>query len=342
MKKIAKCLMCLLCVLSLLCACAEGTVDTESLPSDEMQESSIVVSEQSVMHVSTEESGEQSLEESSEDESDEPSAPKEKKDLFDGAIVREIETDGGIFRVEQIKSHFNGDDLVLLYIKNLTDKDYSVTIDGSYLDKDGNVILTESQTFIQYYAGYENYFLFRPEIPFEDFTYTLSFDDAKKLTYVEYDGSIQEIRVTDVLFQFGHINDDWDVHIYPLVVETNEDKRYPTISAYTSTAYAEGRNFARQIFMHWVLYNDQGEIIAIYASIHSPSSGVPLGTRFHAFPFYQTTKDELIWPEKYLGEIKGIGCVHEVDRNPNEFEHDYDTYNYYLNYEKETVFDFAE
>ena len=153
MKKIAKCLMCLLCVLSLLCACAEGTVDTDSLPSDEMQTSSLAASEhdsdeQSVMHASSEESNEQSLEESLEDESDEPSAPKEKKDLFDGATVREIETDGGIFRVEQIKSHFNGDDLVLLYIKNLTDKDYSVTIDGSYLDKDGNVISeTESEGF---------------------------------------------------------------------------------------------------------------------------------------------------------------------------------------------------
>ena len=91
--------------------------------------------------------------------------------------------------------------------------------------------------------------------------------------------------------------------------------------------------------MHWVLYNNRGEIIAIFAKAHIPGL-VTLGEGFSAFPIYQTVKDELIWPEIFLGEIKGIGCVHEVDRYPNEFEHDYETYHYQKNYEKETIFDF--
>lgn len=349
MKRIVKHLMYLLCVLLLLCACAEGAVGTENQPSESSvttQESSFPVSEngsieQSYENSSAEGSDEQFSEEASEDESSEPSEPKEQKELFDGATVQEIEINGGVFRVEQIKKHFNGDDLVLLYIKNLTDHDYSVTIEGSYLDGDGNVLLTETQTFIQYYAEYENYFLFRPEIDFEDFTYTLSFDEAKVITYVEFDGSIQEIRVDDVLFEFGHISDDWDVHIHPFAIEKQDNNRYPTISAYTSSILT-GSGYARQIFMHWVLYNDRGEIIAIYARAHRPPYGMSLGDGFGAFPIYQTVKDELIWPEMFLGEIKGIGCVHEVDRYPNEFEHDYETYNYHLNYEKETIFDFEK
>lgn len=338
----------LLCVALFLCACAEGAVGTEKHPAEgsvTTQDNSFSVSEndsieQSYENSSAEGSDEQFSEEASGDESSEPSEPKEQKELFDGATVQEIEINGGVFRVEQIKKHFNGDDLVLLYIKNLTDHDYSVTIEGSYLDKDGNVLLTETQTFIQYYAEYENYFLFRPEIEFEGFTYTLSFDEAKKLTYVEYDGSIQEIRVTDVQFEFGYINDDWDVHIHPFAVKYQDAKRYPTISAYTSAINTVSGS--RQFFMHWVLYNDRGEIIAIYAQSDQPSLGVSLGERFDAFPLYQTVKDELVWPERYLGEIRGLGCLHEVDRYPNEFEHDYETYHYANNYEKETIFDFEK
>lgn len=326
MQNSIKLIICLLCAVLFICGCTED-IDTESLPTESSDEVSVSVPEQSE-------------EENSDDVSEEQSTLPEGRELFDGAAVKEVEADGGVFLVKQIKKQFNGDDLVLLYIKNLTNNDYSVTIDGSYLDKDGNVILTESQTFIQYYAGYENYFLFRPETEFEDFSYTLSFDDAEIITYVEYDGSIQEIRADDVLFEFGYINDDWDVHIYPFAVENQDSKRYPTISAYTSTIKTVPGG--RQIFMHWVLYNDRGEIIAIYASASTPPHDVPLGKKFSAFPLYQTVKDELVWPERYLGEIKGIGCVHEVDRNPNEFEHDYETYHYANNYEKETIFDFEK
>ena len=146
--------------------------------------------------------------------------------------------------------------------------------------------------------------------------------------------------MTDVQFEFGYINDDWDVHIHPFAVKYQDAKRYPTISAYTSAINTVSGG--RQFFMHWVLYNDRGEIIAIYAQSDRPSLGVSLGERFDAFPLYQTVKDELVWPERYLGEIKGIGCLHEVDRYPNEFEHDYETYHYANNYEKETIFDFEK
>lgn len=327
MRNSIKLLICLLCVVLFICGCTED-IDTESLPAERSDEVSVSVPEQSA-------------EENSDDVSEEQSTLPEGRELFDGAAVQEVEIDGGVFLVKQIKKQFNGDDLVLLYIKNLTNNDYSVTIDGSYLDENGNVLLTESQTFIQYYAGYENYFLFRPETAFDDFSYTLSFDEAKRLTYVEYDGSIQEIRADDVLFEFGYINDDWDVHIHPFAVEKQDNNRYPTISAYTSTIVNDP-GYARQIFMHWVLYNGEGEIIAIFSKAHIPSYGVQLGERFSAFPIYQTVKDELVWPEMFLGEIKGIGCVHEVDRYPNEFEHNYEMYNYHLNYEKETIFDFEK
>ena len=123
LKKIFRSTMLLLlfCLLLFACGCA-GNKAAESLPSESSDEVSVSVHEQSA-------------EDNSDDVSKEQSAPPEGRELFDGATVQEIEIDGGVFRVEQIKKHFNGDDLVLLYIKKLTDHDYSVTIEGSYLDK---------------------------------------------------------------------------------------------------------------------------------------------------------------------------------------------------------------
>ena len=60
---------------------------------------------------------------------------------------------------------------------------------------------------------------------------------------------------------------------------------------------------------------------------------------YSAFHIYQTVKDELVWPEMFLGEIKGIGCVHEVDHYPDEYEHKYNNEWYDKHYDQGTILD---
>lgn len=80
--------------------------------------------------------------------------------------------DGG-FVVRDRKYAYEGNDLVILNVENQTNQNYTVTINGAYLDESGEVLKEETQTFEGFEAGWQNYFLFQPNIVFDRFTYTL-------------------------------------------------------------------------------------------------------------------------------------------------------------------------
>lgn len=82
------------------------------------------------------------------------------------------EVTGG-FTVRDRKYTFEENDLVVLNVENGTNRNYSIKLHGKYLDENGNVLKEETQTFEGFAAGWKNYFLFRPEIKFDSFTYTL-------------------------------------------------------------------------------------------------------------------------------------------------------------------------
>ena len=78
----------------------------------------------------------------------------------------------GEFVVKDKKYTFEGNDLVIVSVENKTNKNYSVTVTGTYLDADGKTLKTETQTSDQYSAGFCQYFLFEPKMKFDKFTYT--------------------------------------------------------------------------------------------------------------------------------------------------------------------------
>lgn len=84
------------------------------------------------------------------------------------------ETPDGSFLVKQKKYSYHEKDLILLDVTNETDKNYTVSIVGSYLDKDGNVLKTETQTVEGFAAKYQTYFLFMPKINFDAFSYEIA------------------------------------------------------------------------------------------------------------------------------------------------------------------------
>ncbi len=84
------------------------------------------------------------------------------------------ETPDGSFLVKQKKYSYHEKDLILLEVTNETDRNCTVTVTGSYLDKDGNVLKTETQTFEGFAAKYQTYFLFMPKINFDSFSYEIA------------------------------------------------------------------------------------------------------------------------------------------------------------------------
>lgn len=197
--------------------------------------------------------------------------------------------------VKDKKYTFEGSNLVILEVENQTDKDYSITVHGSYLDADGNVLKTESQTFDQYYAGYKNYFLFRPGITFDKFTYTLEFAEASENLYVkdigfEFQGLYESVHVVDELFEQG------DYTQYPGVMGQ---------FAYRYTGNAEHL----EVLLDWILFDEQGEIIFI--GYFGP--WLEPGQNFDSYQnwwLYHPVTDHFEWPEGWKGDITAITAVH--------------------------------
>lgn len=193
----------------------------------------------------------------------------------------------GEFTVKEKKYSFEGTDLILLELTNETGQNCSVTVNGSYLDKDGNVLKTETQTFDQFAVGYQNFFLFQPEIQFEKFTYTV---EAEATDAIMYASQIQ-----------ASLADIYEMKVPNLDLAVQGDhKLYPTIIAYFE--YLKNTDEVLDVCSKWVLFNEKDEIIAI----------VPIGTYLRdelngqQYPLYTTTEDTLVWPEDYKGKVRAI------------------------------------
>ena len=84
------------------------------------------------------------------------------------------------FVAKQKKYDYGENNIIILNVTNQNNDNYIVTITGYYLDNAGKVLKSETQTVQGYVAEYEKYFLFNPEIAFDNFIFTLKAE--------EYDG----------------------------------------------------------------------------------------------------------------------------------------------------------
>lgn len=83
----------------------------------------------------------------------------------------------GDFMVSDKKYDYRDGNLELLYVENQTNRHYNVTINGKYLDEDGNVIKEETQTFTGFPSGWANHFIFWPQTAFDSFTYEVKTEE---------------------------------------------------------------------------------------------------------------------------------------------------------------------
>lgn len=205
----------------------------------------------------------------------------------DSSTTDEASAENENFIVKDKKYTFEGTDLILLNVKNKTSKNYSVTVTGTYLDKDGKVLKTETQTFDQSAAGYENFFLFNPMIVFDKFTYMLEVNETDAVMYApNLEASLAEIYEKDIpveeMIQQGNYN------LFPGIVASFE--------------YKKNSDEVLDIRSQWLLFNETDELIAI----------VPLGTylwdeiEWQQWNLYYTTEETLEWPEEFQGNIRAV------------------------------------
>ncbi len=193
---------------------------------------------------------------------------------------------------------------VIVTVENNTNKNYSVTICGSFLDGDGKVISTEEQTFNQYSAGYSGYFLFTPDIEFESFTCTIN--------TAETNGPF---HAKDIVFKFHGLEETMNYNLNKAEFAAGDHNKYPTLDARFSAAY-KGSAEDLKAGVLWVMINENDEIVDIIAKDPRPHPGGEENHQNHNI--CQSTDGPLVWPEEWKGDIKAIPVVGIVTESQDE------------------------
>ena len=204
----------------------------------------------------------------------------------------------GEFVVKDKKYTFEGNDLVLISVDNQTDKNYSVTITGKYLDAEGKTLRTETQTFDQYSAGYSNYFLFKPNMKFDKFTYEIKTTETDGPFYAKH-VSIRFNRLFEcMLFIMSQC-------------EKNDFTKYPTVSDSASWAYTGDRT--TYIHTKCIYINENNNIIGIHDRYKFLYVGDSFADGEKTEIFYQTTDMDFEMPEEWKGEIQFIPIIISIE-----------------------------
>ena len=195
---------------------------------------------------------------------------------------------------------------VIVTVENNTNKNYSVTLSGSFLDEDGKAVFTEERTFNQYSAGYSGYFLFTPDIEFEKFSCTI--DTA------ETDGPF---HAKDVVLKFHGLEEQMDYNLDSEKFDAGDHEKYPTLEVRFSAAY-KGKAESLKACILWVMINEKDEIVDIFGRCPMLTTN---GRENHQnLPLFQSTDGPLVWPEEWQGDIKAIPILMLITDSQSEVD----------------------
>lgn len=190
----------------------------------------------------------------------------------------------GEFVVKDKKYDFRGNNLVLLSVDNQTNKDYRVTITGSYLDADGKVIKTETRSSDQFSAGYSGYFLFEPNISFDSFSYTFDTEVTAGPFYAKHLG-----------FRYNGLD------LTPTTIDAmkaqGDYSRYPSVSA--SFSFENKGDFEVRVWVRYLVFDENGKILCTTNKILNLPAGDTFDNGVKQFPMYKTTDESWEYPEEW-------------------------------------------
>ena len=191
------------------------------------------------------------------------------------------------FVVSGEKHTYKNKDVLLLNVKNQTDKDYDVTAVVHYFDAEGNEVKSQKQTFAGWASGYQNYFLFQPDITFDTFAYTLELEEFKG----------EECYTKDVTATFEGLREDFARPV-----------KYPLIYADFRVENRSGK--ALFIAGKRIVFDKYGNIYYMNEFSESLVSGYENFNRLKVYS--DETAEELIWPDELTGDVSGVYIITRV------------------------------
>lgn len=219
-----------------------------------------------------------------EDSANQPTTPPESGEVVTGDFVTKYKT-----------YTYEGNNLAIIKLENHTTQNYTVTINAKYLDATGNELKAETQTFEGFPAGWENHLMFKPDIQFAKFTYTVSLNAfngecAISANSKEYFTGLKEKKaVIDALGMAG------------------DHTKYPTIAGEFISENMKNIYHHRYL----IIIDNTGEIYAIqfqkvtYSTDYETTSAPYL---------LQTTEKTIVWPDELKGNVSGIVAIQSATK----------------------------
>lgn len=223
--------------------------------------------------------------------------PIESYDAESRVLIGEESTDESAegFLVKEKKYVYFEKDVMILEVTNETEDNYSVTVTGNYLDANGRVQKTETQTTEGFAAGYRKYYIFMPDMSFDSFVYSVS--------ATPFDGVCYEQKIVPI-FRPIRLSKGWAFDGNGEAI--GHSRMYPVINCDIDF---ENKNDTDVIFVGTLLVFDNRNNLHYIRTLGmdgAEANGIGGQT---VTIYYEVTDEEMKVPDYLTGDLKMIFTV---------------------------------
>ena len=205
----------------------------------------------------------------------------------------ETESDGGDFVCKDKMYEYHGNNITVLKLENHSEANCTVTIQAKFLSTSGIVLKTETQSFEGFPAGWQNYFVFMPQMRYAAMEYTL---DVEEYTGEMYFASTSGYVLGDIYEEGMPLREKMAIGDY---------EKYSGIGAqFDSVGMPKTPYYKRRVA---IVFDNTGEI-AVINTQHGSFYSAPGEGHFNVVVYTPPipTKEPLDWPEELDGGVTGI------------------------------------
>ena len=185
---------------------------------------------------------------------------------------------------------YQGNNVTIIKLENQSEANCTVTIHAKFLSASGTVLKTETQSFEGFPAGWQNHFVFMPQIQYDAMEYTL---DVKQYTGEMYFTSKSKYILGDIYETKAPL---------PQTLAQRDYEKYSCVKAKFDAVEMPETPYYKKLFS--IVFDNTGEIAMI-----KTQSGPYWGEGYFNVLVYAPpvlTKEPLDWPEELDGGVTGI------------------------------------
>ena len=221
------------------------------------------------------------------DDTNTPEPPEDVIDDYDNE--NEINTVGKFVAKDKTYA-YQGNNVTIIKLENQSEVNCTVTIHAKFLSASGTVLKTETQSFEGFPAGWQNHFVFMPQIQYDAMEYTLDIEQYTGEMYF----SITSGHVLGDIYE-----DKWPL---PQTLAQGDYEKYSCIGAEFDAVEMPKTPYLKRLVA--VVFDNTGEIALIKTQRGSYWGEGHIDVLVYTPPI--PTKEPLDWPEELDGGVTGI------------------------------------